>query len=122
MTLSTSLRLAAFAALLFGGAAGCAQPRRRTAALPRPAASQAAPGARVVASGTVIDLTPRLILEELAWEHIVLVETPRGRLTVYAGDEDPGVRPGDKVRVTGELVAEDTVAGEVALLDSFDAS
>jgi len=93
--------------------AGCAAPSRRAEAPLAP---------RLIATGTVLDITPRFVLEELGWEHVVLVQTAEGELTVYAGDEDPGVRPGDKVRVSGERVGAEEVAGEVDLLDFFDAS
>lgn len=77
------------------------------------------PPVRTMFVGTVLDITPRLILTEMSWEHVVLVESPEGPVTVYAGDGDPGVRPGDRVQVRGELLQDNDVAGEVVLFTSI---
>lgn len=77
------------------------------------------PPVRTMFVGTVLDITPRLVLAEMAWEHVVLVESPEGPVTVYAGDEDPGVRPGDRVQVRGERLEDNDVAGEVVLFGSI---
>jgi hypothetical protein len=74
------------------------------------------PPVRTMFVGTVLDITPRLVLTEMAWEHVVLVQSPEGVVTVYAGDEDPGVRPGDRVQVRGERLQDNDVAGEVVLV------
>lgn len=68
-------------------------------------------------TGIVLEIIPRLVLEDLSWEFALLVETPDGGLvTVYAGEERPEIRVGDHVRVDGQWLPDGVVDGEASLL------
>lgn len=64
-------------------------------------------------AGHVVEVVPRLVLRDMAWEFNLVVETGGGRqVLVYAGEENPGVHPGDWVEVRGRWLPDGVVEAD----------
>jgi hypothetical protein len=76
------------------------------------------PSGPALFTGRVLEVVPRLVLQNMDWEFSLLVETDDGRqVLVYAGEENPGVHTGDRIRVAGQWLPDAVVeASEIVEL------